>query len=356
MINLILILALLLLHIFVFFTLGSGFLRIFRQNDGSAVLAVISGYLLYFTVFELIALPMVLSLKPLSMLAKIWGGLVAAAVVGSVIWCFPNWMKRIRRIENIFREHKGFLLLLGVCIGIQCLMGMLYSDTSADAAYYVGTVNTAVYTDTMGRFNPYTGTPIGHFSARYIFSCYPMHNAVVCALTGIHPLIQAKTIMAAVNILISNLIVYETGLRLFRNHRVKADLMVCFVCLIHLFSNTIYTDGTFLLTRSYEGKSILANVVFPMVLYCAIRLYQDEKERFLWILLFLTSVSAITFSGSSIIFPVSLAAGILPVIAIKRKGRLLLPWLVCMLPSILYLTVYFLCRAQIIVLNAQNVI
>lgn len=350
--NLVIITAALLLHIFVFFALGSAFLKLVRKKENSAVLAVISGYLLYFAVFEIIALPMVLSLKPLSTLAKVWGILLAAAVAAALIWCFSDWSQQMRRILSVFKEHKGFLILLLACIGIQCLMGMLYSDNSADAAYYVGTVNTAVYTDTMGRFNPYTGAPISHFSARYIFSCYPMHNAVVCALTGIHPLIQTKTIMAAVNIFLSNLIVYEIGLKMFKNHKVKADLMVCFVCLIHLFSNTIYTDGTFLLTRSYEGKSILANIIFPMVLYCAIRLYQDEKEKFLWGLAFLTSVSAITFTGSSIILLIALSAGFLPVIVVRKKGKLFFPLLICMMPNFLYLAVYFLCRAQIIILNA----
>lgn len=352
MANLIIIASALTIHLFVFFALGSAFLKIFRVKENTSVLAVISGYLLYFSVFEVIALPMVLSLQPLSFLARVWGVLLGISVAGATVWCISDWMRQLKKIGYILKEHKGFLLLLGVCIAIQCLMGMLYSDSSADAAYYVGTVNTAVYTDTMGRYNPYTGSAISHFSARYIFSCYPMHNAVVCFLTGIHALIQTKTIMTAINIFISNLIVYEIGLKMFKNHKIKADLMVCFVCLIHLFSNTIYTDGTFLLTRSYEGKSILANVIFPMVFYCAVRLYQDEKDRLLWFLLFMTSVSAITFTGSSIILSVALGAGILPVIAVKRNGRLLFPFLICLIPGLLYMLVYLLCRAQIIILNA----
>lgn len=352
MTNLMLIACGLTVHIFVFFALGSAFLKILRKKENSSVLAVISGYLLYFTMFELVALPMVLSLKPLSLLAKVWGILILILVGGAAVWCFSDWFRQLGKIGSIVKEHKIFLLLLMACIGIQCLIGMIYSDNSADAAYYVGTVSTAVYTDTMGRYNPYTGAVISHFSARYIFSCYPMHNAVVCSLTGIHPLIQTKTIMTAINIFVSNLVVYEIGLKMFKNHKIKSDLMVGFVCLIHLFSNTIYTDGTFLLTRSYEGKSILANVIFPMVFYCAIRLYQDEKDRMVWILVFLTSVSAITFTGSSMILPVALSAGFLPVIAVKKKGKLLIPFLVSMTPSLLYIAVYFLCRAQIIVLNA----
>lgn len=352
MTNLMLIACGLAVQIFVFFALGSAFLKRIRKKECSAVLAVISGYLLYFTVFELVALPMVLSLKPLSLLAKVWGILVLISAAGATVWCFSDWIRQLKKISSIVREHKIFLLLLMACIGIQCLIGMVYSDNSADAAYYVGTASTAVYTDTMGRYNPYTGAAISHFSARYIFSCYPMHNAVVCSLTGIHPLIQTKTIMTAINIFLSNLVVYEIGLKLFKNHKIKADVMAAFVCLIHLFSNTIYTDGTFLLTRSYEGKSILANIIFPMVFYCAVRLYQDQTDRMVWILTFFTGVSAITFTGSSIILPVALTAGFLPVIAVKKKWKLCMPFLITMTPSILYIAVYFLCRAQIIILNA----
>lgn len=125
-----------------------------------------------------------------------------------------------------------------------------YEDTTVDAAYYVGTVSTSVYTDTLGRYNPFNGAIQKAFQARYVFSAYPMHNAVWCRLLGIHPIVQAKQVMSCMNVVTANLIIYQIGKRLFDGNRKKADLMLVFVCVLQLFCGTIYSSGTFSLPEA----------------------------------------------------------------------------------------------------------
>lgn len=105
------------------------------------------------------------------------------------------------------------LLAAGTVVLLQCLIVVLYKDTTVDAAYYVGTVTTSVYTDTLGRYNPFNGAILKTFQARYIFSAYPMNNAVWCRLLGVHPIVQAKVVMSCMNVIIANLIIYQIGKR-----------------------------------------------------------------------------------------------------------------------------------------------
>ncbi|MFR7395175.1 MAG: DUF6077 domain-containing protein [Blautia wexlerae] len=97
------------------------------------------------------------------------------------------------------------IILAGAVVLLQCLIVIFYEDTTVDAAYYVGTVSTSVYTDTLGRYNPFNGAIQKAFQARYVFSAYPMHNAVWCRLLGIHPIVQAKIVMSCMNVLTANL-------------------------------------------------------------------------------------------------------------------------------------------------------
>ena len=116
---------------------------------------------------------------------------------------------------------------------------------------------------------------------------------------------------------------------------------------------TIYSSGTFFFTRSYEGKAILANIAIPAVLMCAVWYLQEKNSRNVWIILFVTAVSALTFSGSAIIFPIVIAAGMAPAAVMNKRFSGLVYCAVCMLPSALYAAVFFACRIGLLTLAAS---
>lgn len=231
------------------------------------------------------------------------------------------------------------IILAGAVVLLQCLIVIFYEDTTVDAAYYVGTVSTSVYTDTLGRYNPFNGAIQKAFQARYVFSAYPMHNAVWCRLLGIHPIVQAKQVMSCMNVVTANLIIYQIGKRLFDGNRKKADLMLVFVCVLQLFCGTIYSSGTFSLPEATR-KSHPCQHCHPAVLMCAVWYLQEKNSRNVWIILFVTAVSALTFSGSAIIFPIVIAAGMAPAAVMNKRFSGLVYCAVCMLPSALYAAVF----------------
>lgn len=315
------------------------------------------GYLAYFAVFELFIVPLTLLWVTLTTAAFIWAAVMAGVLCVAVVLTVKKWKNAGTKYRAKARQREDrqlvFLIAVGFVVVVQCLIVIFYQDTTIDAAYYVGTVTTSVYTDTLARYNSYTGRILKTFQARYIFSGYPMNNAVWCRLLGIHPLVQCKTVMSCINVAVANIILYQIGKRLFSGERKKACLMVIFVCILQLFCGTLYSAGTFFFTRSYEGKSILANIAIPAVLMCAVWFLQEKNDRNIWIVLFLTSVSALTFSGSSIIFPVVITAGMAPVAVMNKKISGLLGCVVCMLPSVVYAVVFFACRLGWLTLAAS---
>lgn len=62
-------------------------------------------------------------------------------------------------------------------------------------------------------------------------------------------------------------------------------------------------------------------------------------------LLFIAAVSALTFSGSSLIYPAVVSTAILPVMVLKKKLSYAIPYALCMLPGFLYALVYFSANA-----------
>ena len=213
------------LEFIVFYAAGIVLARILKIK-GDCSLTFILGYLVYFAVFELVIVPMTLKWVSLTAAAYIWAGIMALVICAAVI-CTIKKQRKIRAgqtetcsgsfgsISEIWKNHSVMIILAGVVVLLQCLIVIFYEDTTVDAAYYVGTVSTSVYTDTLGRYNPFNGAIQKAFQARYVFSAYPMHNAVWCRLLGIHPIVQAKQVMSCMNVVTANLIIYQIGKRLF---------------------------------------------------------------------------------------------------------------------------------------------
>lgn len=359
------------LQLSVFFCIGSLVMHWLKMKAETS-LAVILGFLAYFALFELIAVPMTLALVSLKVLTVVWTVLLAVFVCAAAALLHRQWKKRlVGAAGEIRREHSGWILAAVAAVGLQCLIVVLFQDVAQDAAYYVGTVSTSVYTGTLGRFDPFTGRALKNFQARYILSGFPMNNAVWCKLLGLPALIQCKVVMSAINVLVANLTVYQIGKKLFRGGKKQADLMICFVCLLNLFSDTIYMSGAFFFTRSYEGKMLLANISIPVAFFSALWLWElwngknpagaggregcpsvQSEERNIWVVLFLASASAVCFSGSAIIYPAAVSAGVLPLIFIKRKWKKLIPYILCMLPNIIHAGVYLSTALNLITFKA----
>ena len=196
----------LVLEFVVFFCLGNLLMRKLKMRE-EASLSLVLGYILYFSLFEIAAVPMVLSWAPLHVLSAVWAVLLTALIVFSVIAFRKQWLWQIKEMGSAVKAHGLLFFLVALVILIQCLIVVCYQDTTVDAAYYVGMVSTSLYTDTLGRYNPYTGLIYETFQARYVFSTYPMHNAVWCQILGMHPIVQAKIVMPVFNVLVSNLII-----------------------------------------------------------------------------------------------------------------------------------------------------
>lgn len=348
------------LEMIIFFAAGRLLSKALKIK-GNLSLQLVLGYLVYFAVFEVVMVPMTLLWVPLNVASAVWALLVVICLAGGSFLLNGGWKKHKKisdkgikeEAKQIWKEHSIMLLAAVAVVLFQCLIVIFYQDTTVDATYYVGTVSTSVYTNTLGRYDPFRGGILKAFQARYILSAYPMNNAVWCKLLGIHPIVQAKVVMSCINVIISNLIIYQIGKHLFDNNRKKADLMIIFVCVLQLFCGTIYTAGTFFFTRSYEGKAILANIAFPAVLMCALWFYQQKNEKKVWFVLFLTAASALAFSGSAIIFPAAILAGMVPAMLMNRKFSAIPYCILCMIPSGIYAAVYFACKLGLIRLAAS---
>ncbi len=361
--------AALVYQLFLFLCLGSVVMHLRGKKDYSLSSAALQGYFVYFTLFEVICLPLEVLLVPLRTLALTAGVLSLAAIAAGLYFGYPCWIRAMNSLRYRLKLHGPLVVIMLAVLAASLVFVLLYSDASADSGWYVGTASTALATNTIGRFDPSTGDSILAFKARYALNCYPFHSAVICSLIkGLPVIVQTRSVMSVINVLMSYIAVYLLGCTLFRDSderrekirsirnrpgsysRRRADLFVCIVFLVNVFSSTIYMPGIFLLLRSFEGKSIIVNLVLPAVLTVCAGLWRETEEGsyrdLFWIM-----GAAVCFSASSIMAVILACSAVLPLIASRGKWKDLPALLLAILPALAWMILYYLIQHGTIALS-----
>ncbi len=324
-----------------YFSIGSLITGRMKKTGFSIPLSVLAGFFLYYSLFTLFCVPIMYRWRPLSMLSKAWGGFVLFLLVLSCIVNCRIWKEKGGEFVRFLAENKWFIAVLSVIVLAQVIIIVYSYQFTLDAAYYVANVTTSIETNSLNIYDPYTGDWQDHFEMRYFFATYPMNDAVICQIFKIHPLMQTKIIMSSITVLLTNMLYFMIGRELFEDKKESIVWMMLFSGVIHFFFITIFTSSNFLITRSYEGKTLLGNVVLPAILYIYIRMLKNKKNTAEWGFLFLICFgSTVLSSSSNMLVPAAMSVLMLPLAVFKRDFRVIPKYLVCILPCIVLLFVY----------------
>ena len=168
----------LILQLALFLCLGSALLRIRKRDTLRLSSAMLLGYFVYYSLFEALCLFFELRLMSLHALSICTAVLMAVILAAGILYGRKDWAHWLSSLGGRLKSHGfGFWILLAVTAA-SVLIVLLYTDASADSDYYVGMASTALFTDTLGRFDPTSGAALPVFKARYALCCFPYHSAV----------------------------------------------------------------------------------------------------------------------------------------------------------------------------------
>lgn len=198
----------------------------------------------------------------------------ASAVVGRK--CLKDCKKEFRKKEALF-----WGIVFGIMILLQLGMRLSQQISDGDDAFYIATATAAVDSNTMNLIQPYTGVVTPDLDVRHAFSSGPLWLAFLSKVTMIHPAVMAHSVLSLVLIVLHYMIVLAIARVLFPKKRKEQYILGCIVALFNVYGFvSIYTAQTFMLTRTWQGKSMFANLFIPavfMLLLWMARLKKDEK-------------------------------------------------------------------------------
>ena len=245
-------------------------------------------------------------------------------------------------------ENVVLWTLVVVSILFQVVMYVIMQSFDGDDAYYVVQSVLTEETNTLYRIKPYTGLSMS-MDLRHALASVPVWMAFLGRVSGIHPTIIAHSVIGILLIPVLYIVYYNYAAALFGNDTKRKAAFMLFVNFMYIFGNvSIYTQATFMLTRTWQGKSMLANLIIISIGWIMLVLFKrDEESNDLtlgfWIVMFFMSIAAAMCSTASV-FLVALMLAIYGItLSICRKDvQIALKLMITCVPLVAYGAMYIL--------------
>lgn len=372
--------------------LCNGILPLVRRTIG---ISFILGYLVYFSVFEVIAIPCMLhfvynafsyccrySMWTFTILAA-FGVLKSVQMLKhhglSYLSLFPGETHatahellsprsdpRMLRMNYSLESKIYWGIFFGLLL-LQMVMSVVMSSFDGDDAYYVVESLLAQQADVMNTILPYIGTTT-MLDIRHALAVITMWIAFVAKMSSVHATIVSHSVIPCIIIPLVYLVYVEIARILFRRRQEIIPVFMIIVSMLMMFGNvSIYTPATFFLTRTWQGKAMVSNLIIPLIIWVFLWMLEDAKRTSIfgkeaeagtesyaefkeanrlhraspWIVLGLVNMFSGMCSSMGIIFGGSLIALFTLVLLIfARNFRVILGAVCCVIPSAVYLLIY----------------
>lgn len=254
-----------------------------------------------------------------------------------------------KEIRNRGAKEEGLLWILVILlISFQMFMAFTLTSFDGDDAYYVVQSVLADETDTLYRVLPYTGLSTS-LDLRHSLAVFPIWIAYIARMSGVHATIVAHSVLPLVLIPLTYWIYLEIGKKILKRELHRLPIFMIFIAVMQIFGNvSIYTGSTFFLTRTWQGKSLLGNVVLPAIIWLVLWIfdsdnYEKESRVGLWALLVITNFVA-ALSSTASVFLVAMLIGVTGLmLGIKEKDiQIPLRLMISCIPLVIYGTMFLL--------------
>lgn len=316
------------------------------------------GFLTELAVFQLIAVPVMIrepyGMKHLVNWMTVALALLSAAGIALAVQKYRkkggraagasvrNWVdNRKKGLSGLSWECRAFWLIALAAVAFQMYMAYAYAVFDGDDAYYVVQSVLADQTGVLNRIRPYTGLSTD-LDIRHALATLPLWEAYVARMTGIHAAIVAHTLLPLVIIPLTYFCYFEIGKKLLGAFNGKLPIFLTLVSVMQIWGNTsIYTNATFFLMRTWQGKSVMANLVLLSQVWLLLEIFGEKAagtgKRY-WGLLALTNIVAAMMTSMGA-FLSAVLLGIVGLVAAIRQRKLsvLIKLALCCIPNAVYL-------------------
>ena len=341
------------LYIAEYFLFGICFQKICKKKSTNVQMQIIVGMFVQAVLFFILVIPMKVMQISVGIISTVWLITCSIMILAIIVACHKDIRESLLAVIHGITKHKIETSILGVIIGAEIVFEELYGRIlgGTNATYYIGYVTSSLHMDRLGTVNPRTGEVMGQFNISYLLQTYLDHSVVISWLTGIHPLIEIRTVIPAITILVSNLVIWEIAKTICRKDYKKAMYVwIMYNALSNIFSCSVLLPAFYGYFRSFEGKNFFACITIPLLFLLFWKLYDEPKDKYILSSLVVAITGSFMYCMSTMFIVPFIILGYAGMILIKKSWKQFVNVCICMIPCIMVVVYYMLATKGIIVL------
>lgn len=342
-------------YVLIYYLVGVATAKIFKLNN-DPLEEIIYGAFVYGILFFVYVMPLKFMIVPVTTIGVIWAIFVALfclviiVVLRKYIFqgikaCFKNNRKKLS-----IAVVGGFSIVFIMFIEFFGRVPMGHNQT-----WFVGWPSTAVVYNELMTHDTVSGAPLEAFQNERYLSTFLDHSAVVCKLTGLHVMVEVRTVLTAIFVLMQIIVVWKLAQYFGKGDDKKSVFaFITYWTFRNLMIGSQLLPSYYTVFRTYEGKGFVMNVPVPLLVLLLWKMYDHpENLGYLWKSSFCL-IGAMTYSLSMMFSAPFLLAAYIPFIIYKKDKRLVRNMFVLLFISGVYVVVYYLGRKGIIDLTIHR--
>lgn len=289
------------------FSLGVLYLRMNGDEgwlDKGMVAAFVYGYLFMWAIFQCVCVPLALLDVSLNTLIGVY--LCVLIGVSLLMYMRGRANKFIVVRESSSQKERLLGITLLIIIVFQIVMLVVFQHSNADDSEFVAISTTAVQTNTLYHYDPYTGQEWEQVYAKRLVAPFSLIIAVYSKLTMIHPAIFSHTVLPAFLILFSYFAYFLIAKKLFPMRVTSQLLFVILIAVLMMFGGySTRAIGSMLLIRIWQGKAVFASTMLPIIFALILGVLGKKMNGKQWGLLCIAVLaSTLTTAMADVLLPV----------------------------------------------------
>lgn len=318
------------------FLIGNGICSILGHRK-TVTKNFFGGYVSIWALFQLVTVPLVLMKVSFAFeVILITISLMFLSVLGIRFGKFPSLGYKVNKKMDLV----AFVLVCGGILAVLlCTIFMQHTDWD-DSRFVVNAVD-MVRTNRMFLTNPMTGeetiTFIGELK-KDVTAPWAVFIAYCSKMTGVFPTVMAHSVLPIVLLICAFCVYWQLAEVFFKDEFFHKCCFLYFVILLNLYGHfSVYRAETFLLTRLWQGKAVVAGVGIPAIFLILMWIYEKQKKIGNYCVLFMMNLSICLMSGMGTLIGAMMlgCTGLVYGIAKRNWKFMILLWSFCV-PNIVY--------------------
>ncbi len=328
------------------YLLGMLYTFIFKKSEYNLCINLINGYVLLWAFLQIVTIPSIYLKIQFSTYAIIIYALLLIVVLCSLVLNRKRLVQALTAVFAWLKSKPWLMLIIILLVVAQTGYLTMANLVDYDDSLFVAISETALETNTLMEYSPYTGVKLDAFMSKYVLSPFPMFTALFANLLNIRAATVAHTLFILALVPLAYSVWYLTGREFYGKNDKKIGIFMLIIMCILVFSGySVYTPGMFLNVRIWQGKAILASTLLPLLFCFGLRILKKEMKKSDWILLFAAMLSACYVSSMGIMLGIIMLGIIAIADAIIHKS--LSNWknlIICCLPNAFFAITYIFIR------------